>query len=138
MEIPSIQGLQVETALQPLAKQQAVGTQQRRLRVGVPSEAGNGESRVALAPYAAGILVANGHEVFIEAGAGDNAHFTDTEYADAGAHIAPTPEELYAGAELIVKVFPPRSEELALMQEKQILISALHLGGGPRPIGSSA
>ena len=129
MEIPSIQGLQVEAALRPLEQRKAVGEQQRRLRIGVPNEVDNEERRVSLAPYAARILVANGHEVFIQSGAGDLAHFTDAEYADAGAQIAPTAEELYADTELIVKVFPPRTDELSLMQEKQTLISALHLGG---------
>ena len=128
MEIPSIQGLQIETTLLPLEQRRAVGEQQRRLRIGVPSEAANAERRVVLAPYAARILVGRGHEVFIQAGAGAHAHFADHEYAEAGAQIAPSAEDLYAGSELVVKVFPPRPDELALMQEKQVLISALHLG----------
>ncbi|NNF57549.1 MAG: alanine dehydrogenase [Rhodothermaceae bacterium] len=129
MEIPSIQGLQIEAALRPLEQRKATGEQQRRLRIGVPNEADNEERRVSLAPYAVRILVANGHEVFIQAGAGAQANFPDMEYAEAGAQISPSAEDLYAATELVVKVFPPRPDELALMQERQTLISALHLGG---------
>lgn len=128
MEIPAIQGLQLETSLLPLEKQQLVGEKKRRLKIGVPSEAANEERRVALAPYAISILVANGHEVQIESGAGRLAHFSDAEYAEAGAEVVTSNSELYASCELIVKVFPPRMEELAIMQERQTLISALHFG----------
>jgi alanine dehydrogenase len=129
MEIPSIQGLQLETTLLPAERRMTTGEQQRQLRIGVPSEAGNAERRVALAPYAASALVERGHEVFVEAGAGAHAHFSDAEYADAGAQVVDSAGELYGGSEVIVKVLPPRPDELALMQEKQVLISALHLGG---------
>ena len=129
MEIPAIQGLQVETTLLPLEKTLAVGERQQRLRIGILSEAANDERRVALAPYATGLLVANGHEVRIEAGAGQAAQFSDSEYAEVGCEVVDTAGEVYAEADLIAKVFPPRAEELALMRERQVLISALHLGG---------
>ncbi len=129
MEIAAIQGLKVESALLPLEKPAAVGERAQRLRIGVPSEAGNNERRVALAPYAAAVLVASGHEVRIQAGAGREAQFADTDYADAGCEVVETAGEIYAESDLVAKVFPPRSEELDLMQERQVLISALHLGG---------
>ena len=128
MEIPSIQGFGTERALVPLEKPLAVGERKRTLRIGVPKEVSGEERRVALAPYGAGILSAAGHEVSVERGAGDEAHFSDAEYAEAGAEIVGSTEELYAKSELIVKVFPPCEEELDWMQEKQVLISALHLG----------
>lgn len=128
MEIPAIQGLKAETTLLPLEKGVRVAEQQRRLRIGIPSEAANSERRVALAPYAVALLVGSGHEVCIEAGAGEQANFSDAEYAEAGAEIVPSGGQVFAEAELIAKVFPPREEELAMMQEKQILVSALHLG----------
>src|SRR5690606_16663141 len=56
------------------------------------------------------------------------AHFSDNEYAEAGAEIVQSPDALYNRCEMIVKVGPPMQEELHLLQEKQILISALHLG----------
>ena len=128
MEVPSIQGLQAEVALLPNPQAARVGEAQRRLRIGIPSEAPNRERRVALAPYAAGLLVNTGHDVRIETGAGASAQFADVEYAEAGAEVVETLGEVYAEADLIVKVFPPRDEELAMMQERQVLISALHLG----------
>lgn len=128
MEIPAIQGLKVESALLPLEKPAILGERQQRLRIGVPSEAGNDERRVALAPYAAAVLVAAGHEVRIETGAGAEAQFADAEYSDAGCDVVATPAEIYADCDLVAKVFPPRSDELALMRERQVLLSALHLG----------
>ncbi|HYE95672.1 MAG TPA: alanine dehydrogenase [Rubricoccaceae bacterium] len=128
MEIPHGPGLQIEKGLLPLAQPVAVAERRARLRIGVPGEAANQERRVALAPYAAGILVANGHEVLIEAGAGEQAHFTDAEYAEVGAEVVGSAADVYGSAGLIAKVFPPRLDELALMQERQTLISALHLG----------
>jgi alanine dehydrogenase len=128
MEIPSIQGFGTEQVLVPLEKPLAVGERKRTLRIGVPKEVSGEERRVALAPYGAGILAAAGHEVSVERGAGNDAHFSDAEYADAGAELVGGAEELYAKSELIVKVFPPSEDELDWMQEKQVLISALHLG----------
>lgn len=128
MEIPAIQGLKVERGLLPMERPQAVATRAQRLKIGVPGEGGNDERRVALAPYAVGILTAAGHEVLIEAGAGTASHFADVEYAEAGAEIVESAAGVYGAADLVVKVFPPREDELALMQERQTLISALHLG----------
>ena len=128
MEIPAIQGLQIESALLPLERPQAVGERQQRLRVGVPSEAVNNERRVALAPYAAGLLVANGHEVRIEAGAGEASQFADVEYAEAGCEVVEGPASVYAESDLIAKVAPPRPDEIALMRERSVILSALHLG----------
>ncbi|WP_412062875.1 alanine dehydrogenase [Rubrivirga sp. IMCC45206] len=129
MEIPAIQGLKVDPGLLPLEKPAAIGHRGERICVGVPSEAGNDERRVSLAPYAAALLVAAGHEVVIEAGAGADAQFLDSQYADAGCRVVDTPAEVYGNCDLIAKVFPPRGDELDLMRERQVLISALHLGG---------
>ncbi len=129
MEIPAFHGLQVETTLLPKEQSAAIGESQQRLLIGVPSEAPNGERRVALAPYAAGLLLANGHEVRIEAGAGEAAQFSDAEYAEVGCEVVEEAGEVYAESDLIAKVFPPRPDELAMMRERQVLISALHLGG---------
>lgn len=106
-----------------------VGEEGSALKIGVPREVANEERRVALAPSGAGALAAGGHEVFVEKGAGTQAHFSDAEYTDAGADVVSAPEDLYGEAKLIVKVGPPGLEELELLQEKQLLISALNLGG---------
>ncbi|WP_397546939.1 alanine dehydrogenase [Rhodothermus marinus] len=102
--------------------------QHRSLRIGVPREVANEERRVALAPSGVATLVANGHEVYVEQGAGVLANFPDAEYMEAGAQIVATPEDLYSQCELIVKVGRPTDDELKLLQENQVLISALHLG----------
>lgn len=128
MEIPSIQGFGTERLLVPLEQPAAIREQQRTLRIGIPKEVSNEERRVALAPYGAAILAAAGHQVAVERSAGEQAYFEDTEYADVGVDVVRDPAELYARSELIVKVFPPTEEELDLMQEGQILISAVHLG----------
>lgn len=105
-----------------------LGDKHTSLRIGVPREISNEERRVALSPSGVGALVANEHEVYVEADAGAQAHFSDSEYAEAGAEIVHSPEELYSKCEMVVKVGPPAGEEMRLLQEKQILISALHLG----------
>jgi alanine dehydrogenase len=129
MEIPAIQGLQIEPTLLTRERPLAVAERHQHLRVGIPSEAVNDERRVALAPYAAGLLVANGHEVCIQAGAGAASLFKDTEYAEVGCDVVETAAQVFASADLIAKVFPPRADELDLMQDRQVILSALHLGG---------
>ena len=130
MEIPSLQGFERERGLmtmeKPLTEEQEDG---QSLRIGVPREVANEERRVALAPSGASALVANGHEVYVEQGAGRQAHFQDDEYEEMGADLVEAPEDLYGTCDLIVKVGPPNEEERDLMQEGQVLISALNLGG---------
>ncbi len=127
VEVPELTGIG-QTSLLTLEKQAKVGQQRTSLRIGVPRETINEERRVALSPAGASVLVVNGHEVFVEAGAGTMAHFSDVEYTEQGAGIALTREDLYSKCNLVVKVGPPCEEELDLLQEKQILFSALHLG----------
>lgn len=128
MEIPALQGLALERGLMTMEKPLAVRDRQTSLRIGVPREVSNEERRVALAPGGVAALVANGHEVYVEQSAGKQAHFSDQVYADAGATLVSAPADLYSKSELIVKVGPPSGDELNLLQEKQMLISALHLG----------
>ncbi len=128
MEIPALQGLQLEKGLMTLEKPLRRGEQQRSLRIGIPREISNEERRVSVTPNGVSVLVANGHEVFVEAGAGADADFPDVQYSEAGGEIVPSTSDLYSKCELIVKVGPPCGEERALLQEEQTLISALHLG----------
>lgn len=128
MEVPSIPGFGAERLIVPLEQKQAVRSQRRRLRIGIPKEMSNEERRVALAPYGASMLVASGHDVAIMSGAGTAAHFSDREYSDVGVDVVPGLEDVYARSELIVKVFPPTPKELDLLQEGQLILSALHLG----------
>jgi alanine dehydrogenase len=129
MEIPALQGLTVDPSLMTMEKPLKKREEHESLRIGVPREVANEERRVALAPSGVSTLVANGHEVYVENGAGEQAHFPDTAYAEAGADLIDEPADLYSHADLIVKVGPPNEDELDLLKEKQILISALNLGG---------
>ncbi len=126
MEIPALQGLKLEPGLM----ESPLGLRERHkaFRIGVPREVANEERRVALSPGGVTALVAYGHEVFVETEAGLQAHFSDNEYAEVGATIASSPEDLYSQCGLVVKVGPPSGDELDLLQEKQTIISALHLG----------
>ncbi len=98
------------------------------MKIGLPRERSKDERRLAVTPGGVADLIANGHEVCIEAGAGKDARFPDHEYSDAGASVAWTAEELYKRSEIILKVAPPDDEEHELLQPDQIIISALHLG----------
>ncbi len=129
MEVPSLQGLKIESGLLTMEKRARVGERKQSLRIGIPGEISNEERRVAISPSGVDALVANGHEVAVERGAGDGANFSDTEYSEAGAEIYDSASELYSQSNLIVKVGPPNRNELAYLQERQVLVSALHLGG---------
>mgnify|MGYP000120854918 CR=1 FL=1 len=94
------------------------------LYIGIPKELESMENRVCLTPDAVGILVANGHEVVVEAGAGKNAKYPDQEYSDNGASIAYSTEEVFK-ADLILKVEPPTQQEISYMKSGKALISAL-------------
>ncbi len=94
------------------------------LRIAVPREITYQENRIPLTPTAVHLLVNNGHEVIIEAGAGAKANFSDKDYSDAGAKISYSAEELFK-CEIVLKISPPTLEEINWMQQGQILISAL-------------
>jgi len=94
------------------------------LRIGIPKESEPFEHRVALTPEGVAVLVSNGHEVIVEAGAGEDAHFYDREYGEAGAKIEYNKEHVF-GAEVILKVEAPTLEELELLKPNKTLISTL-------------
>src|ERR687895_1216627 len=97
------------------------------LVVGVPSEIKDNENRVALTPDGVVELVHNGHRVVVQAGAGVGSRFPDSEYAAAGAKIVPTADEVFAAADLIVKVKEPVPAEYHRFRAGQQLFTYLHL-----------
>lgn len=117
-----------QIGIQTLEKRLMKSESNISLKIGLPREVSNDERRICLTPGGVSVLVANGHEVFIEQNAGAEAHFTDQEFADAGAEIAYSIDEVYQKSEMIVKVAPPTESELELLDQNQILLSALHLG----------
>ena len=96
------------------------------LLIGIPKEIAFQENRIGLIPDAVGVLVANGHEVMVESGAGDGSRYTDHDYAEAGARIVFEKEEVYK-CPILVKTAPPVEADLPFLQMHQIIISPLHL-----------
>ncbi|WPZ33933.1 alanine dehydrogenase [Thalassobaculum sp. OXR-137] len=97
------------------------------MRIGVPKEIKNHEYRVGLVPSSVRELVAHGHEVVVETHAGYGIGLDDDRYEAAGATILSTPEEVYATADMIVKVKEPQPVEIARLRPGQILFTYLHL-----------
>ena len=101
------------------------------LQIGIPKENSIQEKRIPVVPDAVAVLVNNGHEVIIETGAGEGSSFSDKDYSEAGATVVFTTEDVYK-ANMILKVAPPTLEEIDLMQQGQLLISALQLPIQPK------
>ncbi len=97
------------------------------LVVGVPTEIKDNENRVALQPDGAAELVHHGHTVLVQAGAGVGSRFSDEEFLAAGATVVATADEVFAGADLIVKVKEPVAAEYHRFREGQQLFTYLHL-----------
>jgi alanine dehydrogenase len=95
--------------------------------VGVPTEVKNHEYRVGLIPPSVRELVHHGHKVVVQAGAGAGIGFTDEDYVRAGAEIVDSAEEVFAKAEMVVKVKEPQPGEYAQLREGQVLFTYLHL-----------
>lgn len=97
------------------------------MRIGVPKEIKNHEYRVGLVPSSVRELVAHGHEVVVETHAGYGIGLDDANYQAAGATILPSAEEVFATADMIVKVKEPQPAEIARLRPGQILFTYLHL-----------
>lgn len=97
------------------------------MRIGVPREIKTDECRVGLVPATVRELVARGHHVDVETGAGEGAGIGDHEYVQAGAAIAADPRQIFAHADLIVKVKEPLAPERAQLRRGQMIFTYLHL-----------
>src|ERR687889_921643 len=95
--------------------------------VGIPKEIKDMEGRVSMQPDGVAELVHNGHEVLVQAGAGEGASFSDEEYEEAGGRVVEEPEEVFESSDLIVKVKEPVPEEYDSFREGQQLFTYLHL-----------
>ncbi len=114
------------SALSDVATRSSVGTMRTTI-IGVPREIKAQESRVALTPSAAYQLIRNGHTVLVETDAGTGSGFLTEEYRTAGCEVVATAAEVFAKAEIIVKVKEPQAVEIAMLREGQILFTYLHL-----------
>ncbi len=99
--------------------------------VGVPKEIKNHEYRVGLTPEAAREYISNGHRVMLETNAGSGIGKTDDDYRAIGTEIVDTPQEVFASADMIVKVKEPQPGEWVQLREGQILFTYLHLAPDP-------
>ena len=99
--------------------------------VGLPKEIKNHEYRVGLTPASVRELTARGHQVLVEAGAGAAIGLLDEQYVAAGASLAATAQEVFARAEMIVKVKEPQLPECRMLRPGQVLYTYLHLAPDP-------
>jgi alanine dehydrogenase len=97
------------------------------VKVAIPREVKNNEYRVACTPAGVHELVAHGHEVFVEAGAGTGSSIPDEEFLAAGAKVLPTAEEVWAEGRLVLKVKEPLAGEYRHLRSGQVLFTYLHL-----------
>ena len=110
--------------------------------IGVPKEIKNNEYRVGLTPSLVNSLCKQGHTVLVQSKAGTQIGFGNLAYQDAGAEISDSAKDIFARADMIVKVKEPQAGECALLREDQVLFTYLHLAPDPEqtkaPIDSKA
>src|ERR1700687_1924000 len=97
------------------------------MRVGIPTEIKNNEFRVAITPAGVAELVLRGHEVIIQAGAGEGSAITDADFKSAGAQLINSADEVWVEADLLLKVKEPIEAEYTRMRKGQTLFTYLHL-----------
>ncbi len=121
-----IERLAREAALLPAEQLMPARTGGSELVIGIPRETSLQEKRVALVPEGVALLVARGHQVLVETGAGAQAHYTDRDYSEAGARIVYDRRQAFQTS-IVIKVEPPSVEEVGLMGQRSTLVSALQL-----------
>jgi alanine dehydrogenase len=121
------EALAKESKLYPQEALMKAKTNKANLFIGIPRETSFQENRVALTPEGVSLLTGNGHEIWIESGAGAATKFTDKDFSDAGAKIIYSKGEVFH-ADIILKVEPPTVDEISLIKTNRVLISALQLG----------
>ncbi|OSY89230.1 alanine dehydrogenase [Tenacibaculum holothuriorum] len=112
--------------LMPQPEMLEIKKQKGELFIGLPKETHFEEKRISLTPDAVSALVAHGHRVVIETGAGEGANYSDKEYSDAGAKVSYDVKEAFA-CNIVLKVEPPSLDEVKMMNPQAVLISALQL-----------
>ena len=115
-----------KSQLLPQEERLEVLKQKGNLFIGIPKETAFQEKRVCLAPDAVSALVHNGHRVLLESGAGIGASFSDKDYSEAGAEITKDKTKVFS-CPIILKIEPPSTDEIELINPQAILISALQL-----------
>jgi alanine dehydrogenase len=101
------------------------------MRVGVPREIKPDEYRVAITPAGVREMVEHGHEVLIEAGAGEGSAISDAEFESQGARLFPSADEVFGSTEMVLKVKEPQPPEIEMLRPGQLLFTYLHLAPDP-------
>jgi alanine dehydrogenase len=101
------------------------------MRIGVPTEIKTDEYRVSITPAGVRELASRGHDVLLQAGAGDGSAMSDEQFRDQGATIVPDADAVFDGAELILGVKEPQPEEVAKLRPEHTLFTYLHLAAEP-------
>jgi len=104
-----------------------VGNKQKSLKIGIPLDDHTIESRVPITPEAVEILTGQGHEVILEAGAGKAANYPDSDYSERGGFITDKKQEIFGECDVLLKISPPTLNEIALMKERQTLLSSFQV-----------
>ncbi|WP_068598350.1 alanine dehydrogenase [Vaginella massiliensis] len=108
----------------PQAELLEIPRKKEKFCIGIPRETNNQEKRVLLTPDAVEVLVSNGHQVMVETGAGEGAHFNDKEYSEAGAQISYSTREVFENP-IILKVGPLTSDELKWIKPMSFIVSSV-------------
>jgi len=114
------------TKLYPQEQLEKVSNRKQSLFIGLPKEVSLKENRITLTPEAVSLIVKNGHQIWVETGAGEKSNYSDHEYSEAGARIVASAKEVY-DANIILKIEPPTDMEISYLKSGQLLISALNL-----------
>jgi alanine dehydrogenase len=120
-----------EVSMLPQEQTMEVGHKGKNLVIGIPKEVTPEEHRVPLTPASVAVLTARGHDITVQRGVGKSLQFQDSDYSEAGAKLTDSAREVFE-ADMILKVAAPKDEEIAMLRHKQILISALQMGGEHR------
>lgn len=103
------------------------------MRIGIPKEIKQGESRVGMTPAGVAELIKHGHKVFVQHTAGEGSGFPDAAYEHVGAEILPTIEDVYTQSEMIIKVKEPIEPEYSLVRKDQLVYTYFHFASD-RPL----
>ena len=123
---PIMAALAKHSALYPQESPMKVKSKSGALVIGIPKELELQENRTCLTPESVGILINNGHQVLLEAGAGAASKFTDQQYSEKGGQIVYSQKEVFE-ADMVLKVEPPTFAEINLMKPKATLLSAVQM-----------
>jgi len=109
----------------PQEEMLSVGKKHKKLVIGIPRENQQVEQRIPLTPEAVEVLVSDGHEVYIEAKAGEGSRYTDTDYSECGGLITETRKKIFS-TDIILKVSPLETDEIEMLTGSQMVISSVH------------